>query len=55
MAEVDGATVDDVRRAALTMWNSLLLSVDPEGSTDTQLSWLTGLAAVTRCGHRTAL
>jgi hypothetical protein len=41
-AEAEAVTVDDVRRAALTMWDSLLLSDDPEGSGDSQLSWLTG-------------
>lgn len=41
-AEVDNVTVDQVRQAALTMWDSLLLSVDPGGSGDPQLSWLTG-------------
>lgn len=38
-AEVEAVTVDDVQQAARTMWNSLLLSVEPAGSGDPQLSW----------------
>ncbi|GAB2675575.1 peptidase M16 family protein [Kribbella swartbergensis] len=41
-AEVDGVTVADVRQAARTMWNSMLLSVEPAASGDPQLSWHTG-------------
>jgi len=41
-AEFDAVTDDHIRRAAQTMWNSLLLSVDSGGSGDPQLSWLTG-------------
>lgn len=41
-AELDAVTVDDVRQAALGMWNSLLLSVDANSSADPQLSWITG-------------
>jgi hypothetical protein len=41
-AEIEGVTVAEVRQAARTMWNSLLLSVEPAGSGDPQLSWHTG-------------
>ncbi|MEV0284217.1 hypothetical protein AB0H36_08880 [Kribbella sp. NPDC050820] len=38
-AEVDAVTVDDVRQAARAMWSSLLVSVDPAGGRDPQLTW----------------
>ncbi|MGW1340966.1 hypothetical protein ACWCOV_07910 [Kribbella sp. NPDC002412] len=38
-SEVDAVTADDVRAAARAMWSSLLVSVDPAGSRDPQLSW----------------
>lgn len=41
-AEVDAVTVDDIRQAALAMWSSLLVSVDPAGGRDPQLSWHSG-------------
>ncbi|MFG1814444.1 hypothetical protein ACGFIF_11805 [Kribbella sp. NPDC049174] len=41
-AEVEAVTVADVRQAARAMWNSLLLSVEPAGTGDPQLSWHTG-------------
>lgn len=41
-AEADATTVHDVAQAAKAMWSSLLLSVDPDATTDPQLTWLAG-------------
>lgn len=41
-AETDAVTVADVQQAARSLWNDLLVSVDPVGSGDPQLTWLNG-------------
>jgi hypothetical protein len=41
-AETDAVAVADVQQAALGLWNNLLVSVDPAGMGDPQLTWLGG-------------
>ncbi|TDD60299.1 hypothetical protein E1263_11820 [Kribbella antibiotica] len=39
-AETDAVTAAQVREVALSVWRDLLVSVDPEGAGDPQLTWL---------------
>jgi zinc protease len=42
IAEAEATTVEGVRQAAYVMWRNLLVSIDPDTSTDPQLTWLEG-------------
>lgn len=41
IAEAEEITVGEVRRAADALWDSVLLSVDPDATTDPRLNWIT--------------
>ena len=40
VAEAEAITVGDVRQAADALWDNMLLSVDPDATTDSRLNWL---------------
>lgn len=40
IAEAEAITVGDVRQAADALWDDVLLSVDPDATTDSRLNWL---------------
>lgn len=47
-AETDAVTAVEVQQAARSLWSDLLVSVDPAGGGDPQLTWLKGPAAPSR-------
>lgn len=47
-AETDAVTAAQVREVALSVWRDLLVSVDPEGAGDPQLTWLGSPPAVVK-------
>ncbi|MEV4266466.1 hypothetical protein [Kribbella sp. NPDC049584] len=40
IAEAEAITVGDVRQAADALWDNVLLSVDPDATTDSRLNWI---------------